>query len=324
MIRYSFIIPVKAINDYVREAIPKILEMARGDFEIIVYPDEATDESWPRAKQIATGPGGPAMKRTLAIRDAIGEIIIFVDDDAYPRKDFLEKLDEVFADADIVAVAGPAVTPADDGFWQKVSGAVFLSGLSGGFPERYAPVGSKKFVDDWPSVNLSVRKEVFTAVGGFNSAFWPGEDTLFCEEITRKTGKKIWYVPDVIVYHHRRKGFFRHLKQVGAYGLHRGFFAKKFGGASFKFQYFLPSLFLIFVVGGGALSFFSPLAAKLCAAGWLVYFLAMVKVFFDINKYEKNLAVSLCALGYVFVTHLVYGLYFLKGLFVEDLKSKLR
>jgi hypothetical protein len=42
-----------------------------------------------------------------------------------------------------------------------------LSSLSGGFPERYRPVGKKKFVADWPTVNLSIRKDIFQSLGGF-------------------------------------------------------------------------------------------------------------------------------------------------------------
>ncbi|HBU24703.1 MAG TPA: glycosyl transferase, partial [Candidatus Moranbacteria bacterium] len=84
MTKYSFIIPVKEINDYVRDNVSRILLFERGDFEIIIYPDKATEETWEKARQIPTGSGGPAMKRNFAIRDARGEILIFIDDDAYP------------------------------------------------------------------------------------------------------------------------------------------------------------------------------------------------------------------------------------------------
>ena len=177
MIKYSFVIPVKEINDYIRETIPKLLEMERNDFEIIVYPDEITDDTWPKTRQIASGPVGPARKRNLAIRDAKGEILIFIDDDAYPKSNFLEILGKDFEDENIVAVGGPAITPAKSNFWQRVSGATFLSSLSGGFPERYRPMGKKKFVADWPSVNLSIRKNAFEELGGFGGDYWPGEDT---------------------------------------------------------------------------------------------------------------------------------------------------
>ncbi len=325
MIKYSFIIPVLAINDYIREAIPNILLIERDDYEIIIYPDSANNESWPKTRQVASGPGGPAMKRTLAMRDALGEILIFVDDDAYPEKNFLDILEQNFMDENIVAVGGPAITPDHDTIKQKISGAVFLSSLSGGFPERYASVGKKKNIDDWPSVNLSVRKKDFISIGGFDSDYWPGEDTKLCIDLIEKSGGKILYDPELIVFHHRREGLLRHLRQIGNYGIHRGFFAKKFPKTSLKIKYFLPSLFLLFVVIGGIVSFSIPLVFKIYLLGWLVYFLALVKAGFDIHKYEKNPVVIVRSLYYVLFTHLYYGWRFIRGLLLtRELKSKFR
>jgi len=323
MIKFSFIIPVKEINDYIREAVPNVLKISRDDFEIIIYPDAVNNESWDKTRQIASGPGGPAMKRSLAARDAQGDFLIFIDDDAYPDANFLDVLEKSFEDENVVAVGGPAITPKHDNFGQKVSGAVFLSSVSGGCPDRYVPVGKEKYIDDWPSVNLSVRKKEFECVGGFKSSFWPGEDTLFCLDLIKETGKKILYNPELIVWHHRRKGFLRHLRQVGSYGLHRGYFAKKFPQTSLRFKYFLPSLFFLFVTGGGIVSFFSTITLKLYLIGWIVYVLALVKAFLDILKHE-NFFVALVALPYIIGTHLVYGFNFLRGLFKKNLQSKLR
>jgi glycosyltransferase involved in cell wall biosynthesis len=116
MIKYSFIIPTKEINDYARNSISKILSLRGDDFEIIVYPDEATSEVWEKTRQITTGRLGPAQKRNLAIRDARGEILIFIDDDAYPQENFLEVLEKDFEDKNIVAVGGPALTPREVNF----------------------------------------------------------------------------------------------------------------------------------------------------------------------------------------------------------------
>ncbi|MDP3976275.1 MAG: glycosyltransferase [bacterium] len=312
------------MNDFVRESIPKILEINRNDYEILLYPDKRSDETWPKTRQIASGPGGPAMKRSLAIRDAQGDILIFMDDDAYPNSSFLDQLEEDFEDGRIVAVGGPGVTPNDDGFWQMVSGAVFLSSLSGGFPERYVPVGSKRFVDDWPSVNLSVRKQIFDQIGGFDSHYWPGEDTKFCLDLIEKTGKKILYDPQLIACHHRREGLWRHLKQVGNYGLHRGFFVKRFPKTSCRFKYFLPSIFLLYLVGGALLSWYFPPLFIPYLTGLGIYGLALAKALFDIHRYEKNLLILICAIPYIFLTHLSYGLRFIQGLLTPRLKSRLR
>ncbi len=326
MIKYSFIIPVKEVNDYIHEGVGKISEIERDDYEIIIYPDKVDDGfSASRTRQIATGHVGPATKRTLAIKDANGEFLVFLDDDAYPENNFLEILDGDFKDDAVKAVGGPAITPPGDNFWQKVSGAVFLSSLSGGVPERYVSLGKKRIVTDWPSVNFSLRKSVFGELDGFDSEFWPGEDTKLCLDLIKKYPTGIIYDPALIVYHHRRVGLLKHLKQVGGYGLHRGFFAKRYPETSFKLKYFIPSLFLLFVVIGGVAGIFNRTVFELYLLGWVIYAIALIKAIIDIQHYEKNLLIVINAVYYIFLTHLVYGFNFLKGfLFVKHLKSKLR
>ncbi len=325
MIKYSFIIPVKAINDYIYEAVPNILKIAREDYEIIIYPDEVTTDTWEKTRQIGTGHCGPAEKRTRAIQDALGEIIVFVDDDAYPEPNFLDILDQDFQDTSITAVGGPAITPRHDSFLQKVSGAVFLSSLSGGSPERYVPIGKKRLVDDWPSVNLSMRKSAFAELGGFACEFWPGEDTKLCLDIVKKLNGKILYDPALLVYHHRREGLWRHIKQVAGYGLHRGFFAKKYPETSLRWKYFVPSFFLLFVSLGTVVILLDPSLLPWYGVLWALYGLALLKSAFDIYRYERNLAIVFHALYYIFFTHLSYGFSFLRGfLWTQHLKSKLR
>ena len=318
--KFSIIIPVKEINDYIRELMPKILAMDYSDFEILILPDIASSEVFPKTKIIPTGKVGPSQKRNLALQYADGEILAFLDDDGYPQSDWLKNAIKHFADSHVAAVGGPAVTPESDSFWQKVSGAVFLSKISGGNPARYWPIGKVKEVDDWPSVNLLVRKSDFAAVNGFNCAFWPGEDTKLCLDLT-KANKKIIYDPEVLVYHHRRAGLKKHLKQVGGYGLHRGYFAKKYPENSCKLKYFLPSLFLISIVFSWLLGLYFFWARLFFVVVWFFYFLALIVAFFDINQKIKDFRVSLAALPYILLTHLVYGYKFLQGLLtaVHDL-----
>lgn len=328
MIKYSFIIPIIKINDYIRESIPKILEIPRDDFEIIVYPDKGhkTDEIWPKTRQIESD-RRPSVKRSQAMRDAKGEFLVFIDDDAYPKSDILDILDKDFENENIAAVGGPAITPENDTFLQKVSGAVYLSYFSGGFPERYVSLGKKKFITDWPSVNLAVRKNIFLEVGGFNCDYWPGEDTKFCLDIIKKVKakNKIIYDPNAVVWHHRREGLFRHLKQISGYGIHRGFFAKRYPETSFKLRYFIPSAFFVFIFIGAFLASFYPFFMKFYLIGWIAYGLAMIKVLWDISTRQKNIPVALYSLIYVFLTHIVYGFKFIQGLiFTQELKSKLK
>lgn len=325
-IKYSIIIPVKAINDYVRETIPYIQKLPSSNWEVFILPNEKDPDEWQdaRIKIISSGTVGPADKRDQGAKLAQGEILVFLDDDSYPEPNLLEIADQYFSKKEITAIGGPAMTPPHDSFWQKVSGTVFLSKVGGGIPSRYVPLGSAREVDDWPSVNLMIRKKDFLEVGGFDSKYWPGEDTKLCLELIKKS-KKIIYVPELKVWHHRRTGFLRHLRQVGNYGLHRGFFAKKYPETSRKLIYFIPSLFVIFVIISLGNYWYPGWLQRLIIIGWGLYGLALFKAGLDFWKHEKNILIIFWAIIYTFFTHLSYGINFIKGfLFKKNLISKFR
>jgi GT2 family glycosyltransferase len=296
------------------------------DWELIIVPNNADQNEWEDDKRVSLIPSGrvgPADKRDQAAQIAKGEILVFLDDDSYPQSDLLSIATKYFDDDLVSAIGGPAITPESDSYWQKVSGAVFLSRLTGGNPERYTPTGQAKQVDDWPSVNFMVRKSDFLEVGGFDSPYWPGEDTHLCLKLVQKT-KKIVYAPELIVWHHRRSGLLRHMKQVGAYGLHRGYFARRLPETSLKAKYFAPSaVFLLF-----AASIFSTLLPKfprnLIYVGLVVYLVGIVIGSISIAKLT-TVRIAAAALPFIALTHLSYGCKFLQGFFkTGSLVSKLR
>jgi hypothetical protein len=222
-----------------------------------------------------------------------------------------------------VIVVVPALTPVTDSFWQRVSGAVFLSKLSGGVPERYIPVGEVRIIEDWPSVNLMIRRSAFLDIGGFNSPYWPGEDTKLCLDLVKKTKKKILYIPNLIVWHHRRAGLIGHLKQIGGYAIHRGYFAKVYPETSRKFLYFIPTIFVLFIFFSICTLIWFQKFSWVVIAGFICYALALCKAYLDMRKYESHL-VSIVAIGYTILTHFWYGVKFSQGLFTKNLVSRLR
>jgi GT2 family glycosyltransferase len=264
---------------------------------------------------------GPAVKRDLAAKTALGEFLVFIDDDSYPDQEFLFSLDQAFTNSEVIAVGGPGITPETDGFWEKVSGATFESRLLSSDPKRYLSVGPSVLVDDWPSVNLSIRTNVFRQINGYSSTYWPGEDTEFCLKLKRN-GFSIRYDPHVIVYHHRRPGLLAHLKQVGGYGLHRGFFARKHPENSRKLKYFIPSIFSLYLL---SLLVIAPFSQSLLVLLPLCVYAILLLVFFIETSLRRNFLIALSAIYFLFLTHIWYGLNFLKGFsFTQNLQSKLR
>ena len=326
MPKFSIIIPVKEVNDYVRETVPYIQTLDLDIWELIIVPNNTDQNEWKDDKRvsfIASGRVGPADKRDLAAKIAKGEILVFLDDDSYPQSDLLSVATKYFDDESVSAIGGPAITPESDSYWQKVSGAVFLSRLTGGNPERYTPLGLTKEVDDWPSVNFMVRKSDFLEVGGFDSPYWPGEDTHLCLKLVQKT-KKIVYAPELIVCHHRRSGLLRHMKQVGAYGLHRGYFARRLPETSLKAKYFAPSAILCLVTASMFSALLPELLKKSVFMGLTVYLIGLIVGSISVARLT-TIKIALGAIPFIALTHLSYGFRFLQGyLKTGSLVSKLR
>jgi len=321
MTKFSIVIPVKAVNDYIRETVSYIQKITCTDWELLIIPNENEKNEWPDDIRIsihASGKYGPGFKRDLGARKATGSILVFLDDDSYPDSNLLKVANKYFDDNNVIAVGGPAITPESNSFWQHVSGAVFLGRLTGGFPERYVPVGESHEIDDWPTVNLMVNREDFLSVGGFDCDYWPGDDTWLCLKL-KKTGKKMIYAPDMIVWHHRRAGLLRHLKQIGAYGLHRGYFARHFPETSFRLKFFLPTAFAIFVLTTilTLIWFQNQLVIWSLMIGWIVYGFALLTGLYESFKYEKFF-VLIATLIYIPPTHFYYGIRFLWGFVKTD------
>lgn len=312
----SIIIVVKTCQKNLEECVSRCRQLDYPDFEILILPDTINEQDLAvalredkRVKVIITGPLSVPQKRDKAIEQAKGEIIAFIDDDAWPEKDWLKNAVENFKDSDAAAVGGPAITPPQDSLKQKASGLIYSSLLvSGQYVYRYLPK-KRLEVDDFPTCNLLVRKSALEELGGFNTHFWPGEDTKLCLDITKKLGKKIIYDPRVLIFHHRRPLFIPHIKQVSSYALHRGYFVKRFPSTSLKLAYFIPSLFLLTV-------FFAGTQGLLYAWFRTVYLLGLSVYLFLVFLFSIQRDLRLIPLVFIGIitTHLAYGIYFLKGL----------
>lgn len=316
--KVSIVIAVKAPNPYLTECLDRCLGLDYPDYEILVLPDAPFDPPDPRIRVIPTGVVGPSEKRDVGTQAAAGELVAFLDDDAYPIGDWLTNATANFISPDIAAVGGPGVTPASDGYWAQVSGAVYASLLvSGPHICRYTPRRHRE-VDDYPSCNLIVRKSAFEQVGGFGNRFWPGEDTVFCLGIVRDLRKKILYDPDVMVYHHRRPRISVHFRQVWGYAVHRGYFVKRFPETSRRPFYFLPSLFVAGVCLGWLPGLWLPVLTRVYAGALITYLLiVLVGTPGKLNpKYYPATALGIIA------THFTYGVGLLRGLLARRMREE--
>ncbi len=305
----SILIACPAPTPMLEQGLIAISRQTYRNYEVILLPDEPSNRVWPSwVREVPTGRLRPAEKRNLGAREAHGEILAFLDDDAFPVENWLAHAVEFFSLPNVAAVGGPGVTPPESPYLARLGGRVYQNRLVSGTQRyRYWP-GLVREVDDYPSCNLLVRTDVFHAVGGFRTDFWPGEDTFLCMEITRRLGRRIYYDPWAIVYHHRRPLFLPHLRQIGRYALHRGHFARHFPATSRRLAYMLPTLFLLGLIGGAAAAAIWPaLRPAFLAAISLYAFLTLL------SSISPNPATWLLTWLGVVATHLVYGARFLQG-----------
>ena len=289
------------------------------DFETIVLPD-APGLTLPagRFREISTGKVRPAEKRNIGIAAAKGEVVAFIDDDAFPAANWLEYAARYFADPSVGAVGGPGATPPGDTFLARAGGRVYDSILvSGNYRYRYRAGGVRRDVDDYPSCNLFVRTSLLCKIGGYRTDFWPGEDTLLCKDIV-DAGFRIIYDPWVAVYHHRRKLFGPHLRQLGRYAFHRGYFVRRFPSNSLHLPYFVPTFFAAYlaVLACVALAALLPGAAGAwrTAAVWCAVPLAVYGALVLLASFSRNPAMWLLTAAGTVASHLVYGVRFAQGL----------
>jgi len=320
------IIDYKINNPYLIECLEAIGKQTYKNYEILLLTDYPNQLKFPKLIKKSYGQYiSPARKRDDGAKMAKGEILAFIDDDAFPEENWLKYVLQSFKEPKIVAVGGPGITPPNVSWQEVASGWMSASPLGAGpYSYRFLP-GKKQYVDDYPSMNLAVRRIDFLKVGGFDSHYWPGEDTKLCLDLVYKLNKKILYEPKAVVYHHRRPLWTPHLSQNGNFGLHRGYFARILPKTSLKPIYVGPPLMVLGLTFMLASSVFAnPLLIMIRSLGIYLFtgylILLILNGLWVFNK-SKSVLQGFIVIPAVFITHLWYGLRFLQGyLFTKNLK----
>ena len=116
----------------------------------------------------------------------------------------------------------------------------------------------------------------------------------------------------------------RHMKQVGAYGLHRGYFARHLPDTSFKLKFFFPSFVLVLTCLAGFIPLWPNIIDNMLYSGLFLYFTVVLVGVVTIAKLT-SFRIAGASIVYVVGTHLSYGYNFAKGfLRTRPIISKLR
>ncbi len=163
----SVIMPVYNGRDFITHSLPPLIAMLRrGELsEVIVVDDTSSDETPTLAAEMGArvipsgGRLGPGGARNQAARQAVGEVLWFVDADVVVHEDAARELRSAFSEPDIVAVFGSYddVPPAQN----------FLSQYKNLVHHFYHHRGRSEASTFWAGCG-GVRKHAFLAVGGFD------------------------------------------------------------------------------------------------------------------------------------------------------------
>lgn len=198
-----------------RQCLAELEQLDYPDYEVIVVNDGSTDNCAEianefRCKLITTENRGLSAARNTGWQAATGEIVAYIDDDAYPDAHWLRYLAMTFESTSHAAVGGPNVGPAGDGFIAEC-----VINAPGG------PVHvmlDDKHAEHIPGCNMAFRREALAAIDGFDPQFRvAGDDVDVCWRIQER-GWTIGFSPSALVWHHRRNSVKTYWKQQLGYG----------------------------------------------------------------------------------------------------------
>ncbi len=213
--RISVIVCTYNGNRTVRDCLEGMLRLEYPNFEVIVVNDGSTDKTEETIRKygfrmINTKNSGLSNARNLGLRAATGEIVAYIDDDAYPDPHWLSYLAATFMNTDYVGVGGPNIAPADDG---PVAGCV---AAAPGGPVHV--LVSDCEAEHIPGCNMAFRTDALKAIGGFDRQFRSaGDDVDVCWRLQQRGGR-LGFNPAAIVWHHRRDSIRAYWKQQVGYG----------------------------------------------------------------------------------------------------------
>jgi GT2 family glycosyltransferase len=198
-----------------RDTLEGLARLQYPSFEVIVVNDGSTDATPALAAEyevrlINTDNRGLSSARNTGWQAASGDIVAYIDDDAYPDPHWLHYIAYRFMTGDWVGVGGPNIAPPGDG-----PIAECVANAPGG------PVHvllSDREAEHIPGCNMAFRREALAAVGGFDPRYRAaGDDVDLCWRLQQRGGR-IGFHAGAMDWHHRRNSLTLYWRQQQGYG----------------------------------------------------------------------------------------------------------
>jgi GT2 family glycosyltransferase len=208
----------------IKEALTALQDLSYLNYEVIVVNDGSTDKTLEiisafDVKIIDSVNMGLSYARNLGLKAVQGEIVAYLDDDAFPDPDWLWYLADMFNTTSYAAIGGPNIEP---------EGAGFISSCINHTPGTPTHILiSDHEAEHIPGCNMAFRKDWLLKIGGFDACFRiAGDDVDICWRI-QEAGGKIGFAAGAFVWHHRRNTIKKFWKQQQGYGKAEALLEKK-------------------------------------------------------------------------------------------------
>lgn len=208
----------------IEKTLQSLVRLDYPNFEIIVVDDGSKDNTANIAKQfpvqlICTPNRGLSSARNTGYRAGSGEIVAYIDDDAYPDQYWLYYLALAYLQQPVAGVGGPNYPVPEASLI-----ADCVANSPGGPMEVLL---SDDIAEHVPGCNMSFRREALDAIDGFDEQFRAaGDDVDLCWRIQEQVGP-IGFQPAAYNWHHRRDSIKGYWKQQHGYGIAEALLEKK-------------------------------------------------------------------------------------------------
>jgi GT2 family glycosyltransferase len=199
----------------IRDTLEGLTGLSYPNYDVIVVNDGSTDDTPAIAgaydvKLISTENRGLSNARNTGWQAASGEIVAYIDDDAYPDPHWLHYLAWTFMHTDYVGVGGPNIAPPGDG---PIADCV--ANAPGG-PVHVLLTDTE--AEHIPGCNMAFRRNALLAINGFDPRYRAaGDDVDVCWRL-QQNGGKIGFHAAAVDWHHRRNSVKTYWKQQQGYG----------------------------------------------------------------------------------------------------------
>jgi glycosyltransferase involved in cell wall biosynthesis len=244
--KLSVVIPTHNRAGILKTCLEKIIAQQGVDFEVIIVDDGSTDKTEEIIKQFINPVGAidqsrlqgtgiryikqsashQAIARNRGVKEAIGDIIVFIGDDIFVEPDFLMKHHDrhtEYPDENVVVLGYTTWDPSIEinAYMRFLESSGWQFGYRFLHPKFIGRADPYKF---FYTSNISLKKSFFEKER-FNEdfVFYGWEDIELGYRLWKHHDMKIYYEPQAIAYHHHvilESGLAEKMKNIGKSAVH--------------------------------------------------------------------------------------------------------